>query len=71
MGKHSIAYAKNKLSELIDRALDGEAVVIARHGSPVVELRAIHSAAKPITPEAVEWLRHHRVGRRVPRTRLT
>jgi antitoxin (DNA-binding transcriptional repressor) of toxin-antitoxin stability system len=28
MGNHSVAEAKNKLSELIDRALKGEGVVI-------------------------------------------
>lgn len=67
MSQHSVAEAKNKLSELIDRALDGEGVVITRHGRPVVELRPIPSVAKPITPEAVAWLREHRVGRREPR----
>ena len=67
MSKHSVADAKNKLSELIDRALDGEAVVITRHGRPVAELRAFQDAAKPVTPEAIEWLRLHRVGRRPPR----
>ena len=67
MGKHSVAEAKNKLSELIDRAIGGEGVVITRHGRPVVELRAIPPAAKPITPEAVDWLRQRRVGRRMPR----
>ena len=53
-GKHSVADAKNKLSELIDRALEGEAVVITRHGRPLVELIPIPKAAKPITPEAIE-----------------
>ena len=67
MSQHSVAEAKNKLSELIDRALKGEGVVITRHGRPVVELRPIPSVAQPITTEAVEWLRQHRVGRRVPR----
>lgn len=67
MGEHSVAEAKNKLSELINRALDGEGVVITRHGRPVVELRPVQRAAKPITPEAIEWLKKHRVGRRTPR----
>jgi prevent-host-death family protein len=39
MSTHSIAKAKNQLSELIDRALKGEGVVITRHGHPVVELK--------------------------------
>jgi prevent-host-death family protein len=67
MGKHSVAEAKNNLSDLIDRALNGEGVVITRHGHPVVELTPVAPAAKPITPEAVDWLRQRRVGRRVPR----
>jgi prevent-host-death family protein len=67
MSKHSVAEAKNKLSKLIDRALEGEGVVITRHGRPVVELTPIPPAAKPVTADAVEWLRQRRVGRRVPR----
>jgi prevent-host-death family protein len=67
MGKHSVAEAKNKLSELIDRALDGEGVVITRHGHPVVELTPVPPAAERVTPDAVEWLKQRRVGRRVPR----
>jgi len=67
MAKHSVARAKNKLSELIDRALKGENVVITRHGQPVVELTPIPRPAKPITPEVVNWLVRRRVGRRMPR----
>jgi prevent-host-death family protein len=67
MSKHSVADAKNNLSELIDRALEGKGVVITRHGRPVVELRPIPPAAKPMTPEAVDWLTQRRVGRRMPR----
>jgi prevent-host-death family protein len=67
MGKHSVVDAKNNLSELIDRALKGEDVVITRHGQPVVELKPVPRPAKPITPEAIEWLKARRVGRRMPR----
>ena len=67
MGKHSVAEAKNKLSELINRALEGEGVVITRHGRPVVELRPIPKSPKPLTDEAIDWLVKHRVGRRPPR----
>lgn len=66
MGRHSVVEAKNQLSELIDRALKGEAVVITRHGRPVIELKPISGTAKPITPEAIAWLDERRVGRRVP-----
>jgi antitoxin (DNA-binding transcriptional repressor) of toxin-antitoxin stability system len=63
MGNHSVAEAKNKLSELIDRALRGEGVVITRHGTPVVELRAIPPVPRPVTKADIEWLEAHRVGR--------
>ena len=67
MGKHSVAEARNSLSELIDRALSGEGVVITRHGRPVVELKPIPKTANPITPETLDWLKQRRVGRRIPR----
>jgi prevent-host-death family protein len=68
MGKHTVVEAKNQLSELIDRAMNGEPVVITRHGRPVVELRPVKPAAKPLTSEAIDWLVQHRVrGRRKPR----
>ena len=67
MGEHSIVEAKNRLSQLIDRALKGEGVVITRHGRPVVELKPIVAPAKPITSQAIDWLTERRVGRRMPR----
>jgi prevent-host-death family protein len=67
MSNYSVADAKNKLSELIDRALEGEGVVITRHGRPVVELRPIPPAVKPVTSDTIDWLRQRRVGRRTPR----
>jgi prevent-host-death family protein len=67
MGQHSVADAKNNLSQLIDQAIEGEDVVITRHGRPVVELRPIAGSAKPLSGEAVDWLAQHRVGRRRPR----
>lgn len=61
MGTHSVAEAKNKLSELIDRALDGEDVVITRHGRPVAELKGVRPVARPVTEADIEWLRARRV----------
>ena len=43
MTAYSVADAKNSLPKLIDRALQGEEVVITRHGKPVVELRPAFS----------------------------
>jgi prevent-host-death family protein len=56
MGSHSVVEAKNKLSELIDRALRGEGVVITRHGTPVAELRPIPAPPRPVTTADIEWL---------------
>ena len=49
MSTHSVAEAKNKLPELIDRALKGEGIVITRHGHPVVELRPVSPPERRIT----------------------
>jgi prevent-host-death family protein len=55
MSTYSVANAKNTLSKLIDRALDGEEVVITRHGKPVVELRpAFTHPSPPVGTDA--WL---------------
>jgi prevent-host-death family protein len=66
MGNHSVADAKNKLPELIDRAMRGESVVITRHGTPVVELRPVASPARALTQADIDWLDTHRVGRAHP-----
>jgi prevent-host-death family protein len=63
MSTHSVAEAKNQLSQLIDRALKGEDVVITRHGHPVVELKAVSKPARPITKADLDWLAERRVGR--------
>lgn len=67
MGRHSVAEAKNQLSELIDRALKGEDVVITRHGNPVVELKPVEKPPRPVTRADMDWLRAHRA----PRQKMT
>ena len=61
MSNHSVSEAKNRLPELIDRALEGEDIVITRHGRPVAELRPIPKPARRITPEALDWLVNRRL----------
>jgi prevent-host-death family protein len=61
MTQHSVAEAKNRLSDLIDRALAGEDVVITRHGHPVVELKAIRPSARPLSRDDLTWLAARRV----------
>ena len=61
MSTHSVVEAKNRLSELIDRALKGEGVVITRHGTPVVELRPVAGGARALTDDDLDWLAARRV----------
>jgi len=56
MATYSVAEAKNNFSKLIDLALKGEKVTITRHGAPVVELRPVQKAARPITQADLDWL---------------
>ena len=65
MTQYTVAEAETQLSELIDRALNGEGVVITR-GEASVELKAV-TEKQPVTPkwrwtkeEEIEWLRAHR-----------
>jgi prevent-host-death family protein len=63
MSTYSVADAKNQLSELIDRALKGEGVVITRHGRPMVELKPIDEPPHAVSAADLDWLATHRVGR--------
>src|SRR5690348_4757103 len=55
MTEYSVADAKNHLPKLIDRALQGEEVIITRRGKPVVELRPASTKPKPPIGSD-EWL---------------
>lgn len=55
MSEYSVADAKNHLPSLIDKALEGEEVIITRRGKPLVELRP--TAVRPTPPVGShEWL---------------
>jgi len=56
MTTYSVADAKNGLPRLIDRAIEGEEVVISRHGKPVVELRPVVATATKGAPTTYAWL---------------
>jgi prevent-host-death family protein len=49
----SLADAKARLSELIDRVEAGESIEITRRGKPVARLTAARSAHKPIDAAAL------------------
>jgi len=66
MSTYSVADAKNNLPRLIDQALQGEHVVITRHGNPVVELRPVQKTGRPMTEADIAWLDAHRVGKAGP-----
>jgi antitoxin (DNA-binding transcriptional repressor) of toxin-antitoxin stability system len=66
MPTHSVAEAKNHLSELIDRALAGEDVVITRHGRPVIEFRPIPEPPRRVTQADLDWLATRRMRRVSP-----
>jgi prevent-host-death family protein len=63
---YSIAEARDRLQELIDRALKGETVVITRDGLPAVELKPASKPQKPRRGKIdIEWLKSRRVGRKL------
>lgn len=64
MTTYSVAEAKAKLSALIDAAMDGEAVVITRHGHAVVELKPVANKPRQMTDADLEWLKKRRVKRK-------
>jgi antitoxin (DNA-binding transcriptional repressor) of toxin-antitoxin stability system len=66
MSRHSVAEARNQLSQLIDRAMNGEDVVITRHGAPVVELKALATAPRALTQADIDWVSSRRARRRNP-----
>ena len=61
MSTHSVAEAKNQLSRLIDRALNGESVIITRHGHPVVAIKPVTPRSRVSRVEKLGWLEANRV----------
>jgi prevent-host-death family protein len=56
MASYSVAEAKNNLPTLIDKAIEGEEVVITRHGKPVAELRPRTQRDAKSAKALTEWL---------------
>ncbi len=54
MSTHSVAEAKNQLSKLINRALNGEGIVITRRGQPVIEFKPVRPSPRPMTQTDID-----------------
>lgn len=50
MARYNIAQAKAKLSELVDKALAGEEVIIARANKPLLKLVPYHDRSRKLKP---------------------
>jgi len=48
--------AKNRLSELLDAAENGEEIMITKHGRPVAKLVPVEKFDRARAREAAEWL---------------
>mgnify|MGYP001580571379 CR=1 FL=1 len=48
--------AKNRLSELLEAAENGEEVMITKHGRPIAKLVPVDSFDRAKAREAAEWL---------------
>lgn len=59
MNTVSLAQAKARLSELIERAVAGDTVCITRRGKPVVRLSAVETPRAPIDFQALRSLTDH------------
>ena len=64
MTTYSVADAKGSLPRLLDRALEGEEVIISRHGKPIAELRPITSGERKTSPASYAWLKTRRQARK-------
>jgi antitoxin (DNA-binding transcriptional repressor) of toxin-antitoxin stability system len=56
----------NNLSELIDRTLRGEGVLITRHGKPVIEFKPVPAQIGPVSDAELNWLASNPLGLRAP-----
>ncbi|ACB33833.1 prevent-host-death family protein [Leptothrix cholodnii SP-6] len=56
MSQYNIAQAKAQFSELVQRALAGEEVVIARDNRPLLRLMPLATTGKPRAPGSAKTL---------------
>jgi len=63
MGTHTVAEARERLPELIERARRGEAVIITQDGDAVAELKPIERRPRRLTQADLDWVKAHRAPR--------
>lgn len=66
MGVYTVAEAKENLSDLINRAHNGEVMVITDDGAPVAELQVVRQSPGQITVAELAWLDARRVTPQAP-----
>lgn len=64
MSTYTVADAKRGLPRLINRALEGEVVIISRHGKPVAQLRPVTTPYRKTPPATYAWLQARRKARK-------
>ncbi len=64
MTTYSVADARAGLARLIDQALDGEEVIITRHGRPVAEIRPMRPIQNSAGQTSYDWLQARRLSRK-------
>jgi prevent-host-death family protein len=64
MTTYSVADARAGLARLIDQALDGEEVIITRHGRPVAEIRPMRPIQDNAGQASYDWLQARRLSRK-------
>lgn len=70
MAAYSVAEAKNTLPRLLDKAIEGEKVIITRHGKPVAEIRSLPQERPAVSREERRALLEQFAARRQARPQL-
>lgn len=57
----AVSEAKAQLTDLVRRSEGGEEIILTRHGRPVVMLKPVKPASRPVTQADLEWLKANRI----------
>jgi prevent-host-death family protein len=53
----AVSEAKAQLTDLVRRSEEGEEIILTRHGQPVVMLKPVKPAPRPVTQADLDWLK--------------